>query len=88
MKIDKEFPNGFLNWFETSVEISEYMFAALDSDRIKLDGRGELWELIEEYTDEFEKSHSNITWGEDLEFFDEIDLFMKNKIKLLIHKNN
>lgn len=78
---NKNFPNGFLNWFETSVEISEHMFTALRTDRIDLDGRGQLWELIEDYTDEFEKKYKDVEWDGD--WFDTVDQFTEEKIKLL-----
>lgn len=82
---DKNFPNGFLNWFETSVEISEHMFTALREDKIELDGRGELWELIEDYTDEFEKKYEGVEWGVEphFEWFDTVDKFAEEKIRLL-----
>lgn len=86
MSDKKHFPNGFLSWFETSVEISEHMFNALEKDEIEVDGRGELWELIEDYTDEFEKKYEGIEWGSEEPYdnwFDVLDAFTIEKVNIL-----
>lgn len=76
----KTFPNGFTSWFETSVEISEHMFNAIETNKVELNGRGQLWELIENYTDEFENKYLNVEWDGD--WFDTIDEFMQEKINI------
>lgn len=84
--MEKKFANGFINWFETSVEITAGLLHALNSNRIELDGRGELWELIEEYTDEFENDHEGVEWGDSGEFeswFDTLEDFIEEKIQIL-----
>lgn len=82
MVSNKNFPNGFTNWLETSIEITEGLVRAIDKDLIELDGRGGLWETVEDYTDEFEKLYEGELWI-DKEWFDTLDDFILNKIKKL-----
>lgn len=88
MKTDKDFPNGFISWIETSIEITEHLTQSLNKDEFEFENRGELYETVCEYTDEFEKLHTETIWGEDLYFFEELDAFMDIKIKLLITTKN
>ena len=82
MVSNKNFPNGFTNWLETSIEITVGLVRAIDKDLIELYGRGGLWEAVEEYTDEFEKLYEGELWI-DKEWFDTLDDFILNKIKKL-----
>ena len=82
MVSNKNFPNGFTNWLETSIEITEGLVKAIDKDLIELDGRGGLWETVEDYTDEFENLYEGELWI-DKEWFDTLDDFILNKIKKL-----
>ena len=76
------FPNGFTSWIETSVEITSILNSAQDIDQIELEGQGELYELVEKYTNEFEQLHKNINWDcFDDQYFEAVDQFMENKIK-------
>jgi hypothetical protein len=80
----KRFPNGFNSWIETSIEISSDLHKAWDNDEIYIDGRGELWELVEKYTDEFEEEHVNTEWADQkLTWFDHLDTFTTSKIQEL-----
>lgn len=82
MKSNKKFPNGFTSWFETSIEIAEHLINAMSSDSITFEGRGDYWETIENYSNEFEKLYKGEEWI-DKEWFDTLDKFMDMKIKQL-----
>ena len=43
-------------------------------------GRGGMWEYAKQLTDEFLALHEGVVWGEELEWFDELENFLKNKI--------
>jgi hypothetical protein len=54
------FPNGFSNWNETHYEVSSVLHDIYESgnnDFIEALSTGELWELVELLTDEFEKTN-------------------------------
>ena len=89
MKQDK-FPNGFTSWAETHFEIVSAisLFAnETDEDRIpdiisftyRMGGRGALYELAEDWTDEFERASMYSYWDED-EQLEKIETFVNNKL--------
>lgn len=83
------FPNGFESWHETHFEIVgmiehsvDAMYDCAATRRVLDQGTGGLYELAQEWTDEFEELHHDRVW--DGEFRDEIEKFFKskNQIKL------
>ena len=42
-------------------------------------GRCGMYELAKEWTDDFMKKYKDITWGEDLEYYETIEEFLDNK---------
>lgn len=85
MKTNKEFPNGFESWYETFFELSQEFHEVLRRDNLigeiknayESHGRGAIYELAEQWTDEFEKINEDREW--DGEFYDEIEDFFHNK---------
>lgn len=89
---EKKFPNGFTSWMETHHEIvaaiTETLFVgrmekerqtiSVVSKRYSEQGKGGMYELAEELTDEFEKMNEGREW--DGEFFDEIEEFINQKL--------
>jgi hypothetical protein len=91
-KLEEMFPNGFDNWRETYYEIVTILEFCLDHpiscpksilNICDSQGRGGLYDIAKEYTDEFEKLYKGKDW--DVDFFDTIDEFMDKK---LIHNEN
>ncbi len=86
--MEKIFTNGFDSWQETHFEISSAIgkeiakdvMSSVITDVCEKQGRGGLYELAESLTNEFESLHSLREW--DGEFFDEIDKFIDEKLKL------
>lgn len=86
-----EFPNGFENWYETFFEVVSYINERetfYDNNEGNHDvekvyeteytkGRGGLYLLAQEWTDEFELLNKGREW--DGEFYDEIDEFLIKK---------
>jgi hypothetical protein len=85
MKTNKEFPNGFELWIETYHEISKYIAMQLiDEDgegqisvRHDEQGTGGIYELAEEWTDEFELLNKGVMWESN--YFESIDKFLYEK---------
>lgn len=85
MKTNKEFPNGFESWYETFFELSLLFADELNKDILvgeiknahESHGRGAIYELAEQWTDEFEKINLDRDW--DGEFYEEIEEFFKLK---------
>lgn len=88
MSSNKIFPNGFSSWMETHHEIVSYITLKLhyykntaeESSIIKvmeLSGTGGIYELAEDWTDEFEQDNIDRDWDGD--FFDEIEQFCNDK---------
>lgn len=89
----KDFPNGFISWQETYFEVVDSLSGILRLDSFQHGskefkwlteeydngGRGRMYELAEEWTDEFEKLNEDREW--DGQFYDELDEFLKEKIK-------
>lgn len=82
------YPNGLTNWKETYYQFSTAIQNHLDTMpdvesvvqiRHEQQGSGGLWELADEWTDEFEKLHKGREWDGD--YFDEIDAFFEKKNK-------
>lgn len=80
------FPNGFTSWHETHYEIVSAIHEELnkaDSPVTKLmeeDGIGGLYEFAAGLTFEFETKFKGIAWGEELEYFDEIEKYLTEKL--------
>lgn len=84
----KHFPNGFSSWQETHFEIVRAITELLINDSIdeknpiyfifNIQGTGGLYEIAEDWTDEFEKINEGRDW--DGEFFDDIETFINLKI--------
>jgi len=82
---EKQFPNGFTSWQETHFEIVQAITIEWKKDapqgkvkdRQEAQGHGGLYELAEELTDLFEWRYKDTEWGIELEFFDEIESFIK-----------
>ncbi len=84
----KTFPNGFESWQETHYEVVSEIISydehgdfhhelvrAVMEDK----GRGGLYELANDLTDEFETLHQGREW--DGEFFEEIENFLDEKLR-------
>lgn len=82
---NKKFINGFISWQETHFEVVDFIttirvqdtLTGVIAERQESQGTGGLYELAEEWTDEFEILNKGREW--DGEFFDEIEEFCKNK---------
>lgn len=87
----KKFPNSFESWQETHYEIVEALITELGkpgpnkNNPVKKyyeqTGRGGMYELAEQWTDEFEKENKGREW--DGEFMEAIWDFTDKKIKEL-----
>jgi len=85
MKEIKHFPNGFGSWQETHFEIVSEINLELIKDTpsgiigstYESQGVGGMYELAEDWTDEFELLNEGRLW--DGEFFDEIRQFVKDR---------
>ncbi len=71
------------SYLETFYEVVEFITLNFDNSRGVLDvestrGRGGLYELAEDLTDEFQEINKDREW--DGEFFDEIDEFLHEKL--------
>ena len=83
MKTEKVFPNGFSDWQETHYEIVTYLATTVDysgsiANKAEVTGgKGKLYELAEELTDEFENLYKGKEWDSD--YLDTIEEFLKNK---------
>lgn len=83
----KHFPNGFSSWAETHFDIVSFIEEILNTDnrdntiykRLESQGKGGLYELAEEWTDEFEKLHTGTEW--DGGYIDTLEDFCINKNK-------
>lgn len=83
-----EFPNGFESWYEVHHEIVAEISKQNSSDepckvvldRVSDQGIGGLYELGKELTFKFENQYKGIIWGEELDFFETIELFIKKEI--------
>lgn len=86
-KVNFNFPNGFTSWHETHFEIVEAITVILlqkephgiVEQRQAEQGRGGLYELAQELTDEFENRHIKSDWHE-LDWYDTIEAFIKEKL--------
>lgn len=81
-----KYPNGITSWKETYYQFSVAIQNHLDKmpevnsvvwRRYTGQGLGGMWELAEEFTNEFEQLNKDREW--DGEYFDEIDEFFNKK---------
>lgn len=91
--IVKEFPNGFDSWQETHAEICIELGSRIEKgiepeeDGMEL-SRGEVWELAENLTDQFEKKYKDIAWAIDINpetkeeyyYYDELEKFLDENL--------
>lgn len=85
MKTNKEFPNGFESWYETFFELSLLFAEELNKDSLvgeirnayESHGRGAIYELAEQWADEFERVNEDKEWEGD--YYDAIEDFFKYK---------
>lgn len=83
--MEKVFVNGFSSWQETHFEVADYITTIRSKDKIigivgkvqEEQGTGGLWELAEDWTDEFEKLNEGREW--DGEFYEEVEEFCRIK---------
>jgi len=88
MKTEKDFPNGFTDWLEAHYKIVmaiEQQLSHSDDvgkawDVVKTRGTGGLYNLSEDLTDKFELEYESVMWGEDLEYIDEMEAFIKREL--------
>lgn len=84
----KKFANGFLSWAETHYEVTEYIsrhhtrhtqFAFTVHNVVGTYG---LYELAEQWTDEWENNHVGVKWDDDnRDYWTEIEAWLKTKNK-------
>jgi hypothetical protein len=86
---ENKFPNGFQSWQETHFEIVQ----AITIEWMKTEPQGKvkemhdaqghcgLYELAEMLTNTFERHHAKTYWGVELDWFDEINSFIKLHLK-------
>lgn len=89
-KTQMRMPNGAISWAETHHEIVCFIQTRLDRDedddcpvmiRQKEHGTGGVIELGIDWTDEFEETHIDVSWGEEMDWHDEIEKFLTNKLQ-------
>lgn len=84
-----EFPNGFDCWIETYFECTRHIIETVNREGSfaykanEEGGTGALWELSKELANEFEQLNTDVIWGEELQFFDELEEFFNEKQKQL-----
>jgi len=78
------------DYLETHFEIASYIDrksnAIEDNNIAKIrytGGQGALHILAKDWTDEFQEKYKDVVWGEELEYFDELDEFLNDKIEEL-----
>ena len=75
------------DWIETYFEVVTWINEQLEhEDSLPYlhehhKGRGGLYELAEDLTDEFQKEYEDVAWGEELEYYDVLEMFLNNKNK-------
>lgn len=77
-----QFPNGFDDWQETHFEVVKHLIHTEDNEgsmcyeeRAK-GGWGAVYLLAKALTDEFETIYKGTVWGEELEWFDTLEMFL------------
>lgn len=81
--MEKHFPNGFTSWIETfyevvaHIQITKEIEGSIANERVSQQGTGGIYELAQEWTDEFETKNQGREW--DGEFFDEVHDFLNAK---------
>jgi len=88
MNTAEKFPNGIENYLETHFEIVQAITLEYMNEDPKgrvveeheAHGHGGLYMLAEELTDKFEQQYRNVKWGEDLDWFDTLEVFIKNEL--------
>lgn len=85
--VNKEFPNDFDNWQEVHFDISTAIGEALMCDgsnaAIKVReevGTGGIYDFAKELTNKFEMSNKGVVWGDEKEYYDTMEEFIKEEI--------
>jgi len=83
----KEFPNDFDSWQEAHFDISSAIGEALMCDgsnaAIKVReevGTGGIYDFAKELTNKFEMSNKGVVWGDEKEYYDTMEEFIKEEI--------
>ncbi len=83
----KSFINGFDSWQESHFEIISEILSNLDQEKSNVSqlyqngGRGALYTLAENLTNQFEEENQGRAW--DGEFFEEIEAFCRKNLENL-----
>ena len=73
------------DWIETYFEVVTWINDQLNKEgslphrQECHKGRGGLYELAEELTDEFQKDYGEIKWSEVVEYYDALEIFLNDK---------
>lgn len=81
----EKFPNGITDWAETHYMVVAEIEVASDMPdeapkRIEDVGQTELWELAKNLTDKFEKENAGVVWGEEKDYHETFEVFIKKEI--------
>lgn len=83
-------PNGVTSFLETYYEVVTFINRHLTwvceeestiIERYRQQGHGEMYELAQEWTEQFEEKYEGEIWGETLEFYDVLEEFLREKNK-------
>jgi hypothetical protein len=87
---NKVFPNGFTSWMETHYEVVQAITLKLSDEDMEEDsalyelleeqGTGGMYELSEKLTDAFELEYEGAKWGEKLDYYDTLELFLNTRL--------
>lgn len=82
----EKFPNGITDWAETHYMVVAEIEVASDEapkrvqDVMFENGQPELWELAKDLTDKFEKENAGVVWGEEKDYHETFEVFIKKEI--------
>lgn len=89
IEIYTPFPNGFRSWMETHHEIVTHMTTLNQGGDWKSEimrqyheqgGFPMFYDLAKDLTDDFEKVYKGVKWGVEIEFFETIESFCKQRL--------
>lgn len=84
----KAMPKGKSEWAETHYNVVAFIENELSypdstiTKKMEEAGRGRMWEMAEEWTDQFEQENKNEEWT-DRDYFEELDKFFDKKLSQL-----
>lgn len=85
----EKFPNGITGWAETYYMVVAEIEVASDmpdeapkriEDVLFSNGQPGLWELAKDLTDKFEKENAGVVWGEEKDYHETFEVFIKKEI--------